>query len=212
MPVEPAVKNAMSFFDGQNLYQHAKAAFGCHHPNYDPLKLHQAVCARLGWRPTRAHFYTGVPDPARDPMWSGYRSNRVLALKRAGVRVETRPLRYWAQAVLSADGSETIQERPQEKGIDVRIALDVVGLAREKQYDVAILFSQDHDLAEVAAEVRAIAREQDRWIKLVCAFPDSPTASFRRGLPGTDWFRMDAAFYSACLDPRDYRPRLKTEG
>jgi uncharacterized LabA/DUF88 family protein len=206
MPVEPEIKNAMSFIDGQNLFRHAKAAFGYHHPNFDPLKLHKRVCEIHGWRPTLVHFYTGVPDVARNAMWAGYWSRRVLAMKRGGVQVQTRPLRYRDEVVPLPDGSTTSLETPQEKGIDVRIALDVVKLARKKQFDVAILFSQDHDLAEVAQEVREIAREQARWIKLVCAFPDGPNASFRRGVPGSDWFRMDAAFYAGCIDPRDYRP------
>lgn len=38
----------MAFFDGQNLYQHAKDAFGHHHPNFDPVKLHKAVCDARG--------------------------------------------------------------------------------------------------------------------------------------------------------------------
>ena len=33
---EPAIKRAVSFFDGQNLFRRAKAAFGHYHPNYDP--------------------------------------------------------------------------------------------------------------------------------------------------------------------------------
>jgi hypothetical protein len=48
--IEPSVKNVMAFIDGQNLYQHAMEAFGHHHPNYDPIKLHKAVCAIRGWR------------------------------------------------------------------------------------------------------------------------------------------------------------------
>jgi hypothetical protein len=41
---EPAEKRAVAFFDGQNLYQHAKEAFGHHYRNYDPVKLFNAVC------------------------------------------------------------------------------------------------------------------------------------------------------------------------
>ena len=46
-----------------------------------------------------------------------------------------------------------------EKGIDVRIALDVIGKAVRDEYDVAIIFSQDQDLSEVADEIRTIARQ-----------------------------------------------------
>src|SRR5665213_3991145 len=69
---EPRKPHAMGFFDGQNLYQHAKDAFGHHHPNFDPLKLHAAVCAARGWQPNAIKFYTGIPSVQESEMWSGY--------------------------------------------------------------------------------------------------------------------------------------------
>jgi len=68
MPQEPVEKCPVSFFDGQNLYRHAKDAFGHHHPNYDPVKLVAAVCAEMGWTSVGVHFYTGVPDVEQSPM------------------------------------------------------------------------------------------------------------------------------------------------
>jgi uncharacterized LabA/DUF88 family protein len=38
----------------------------------------------------------------------------------------------------------------EEKGIDVRIALDVIAEAHRRAYDVALILSQDQDLSEVA--------------------------------------------------------------
>ncbi len=192
---EPSIKNAMAFFDGQNLYQHAKEAFGHYHPNYDPVKLHHAVCAANGWRPTLTRFYTGVPSRTESPMWASYWSNRVLALKRAGVHVTTRPIRYRKQSITDPQGVEEIIVTPQEKGIDVRLALDVVSLARKRQFDVAIIFSEDQDLQEVVQEVAEISKEQSRWILLACAFPAGPNASSKRGIDKADWFEMDQAFY-----------------
>lgn len=204
---EPPVKYAMAFIDGQNLYRHAKDAFGHHHPNYDPLALHAKVCEINGWKPTLVRFYTGVPDVAHNEMWSKYWSNRILALKRAGVCVTTRPLRYYRQEVTAADGSTIEVITPQEKGIDVRLALDIVRCARSKQFDVGVIYSQDQDLSEVADEVRQIAREQNRWMKLVSAFPSGPNATSSRGINKTDWFLISREIYDACLDPRDYRPK-----
>jgi hypothetical protein len=68
-------------------------------------------------------FYTGIPDRSHEPMWSGYWSNRVLALKRAGVDVTTRPLRYRDEYIPLPDGSEQLVSTPQGKGIDIRLAL-----------------------------------------------------------------------------------------
>ena len=141
-------------------------------------------------------------------MWASYWSNRVLALKRTGVHVTTRPIRYRKEAIIGADGKEEIITTPQEKGIDVRLALDLVSLARKKQFDVAIIFSQDQDLQEVVQEIAEISKEQARWIIIACAFPTGPNASSSRGIDKTDWFEMDQAFYDQCLDPRDYRPAV----
>lgn len=198
---------AMAFVDGQNLFNHAKSAFGHSHPNYDPVKLHAAVCAERGWRPNLVRFYTGIPDARRQPKWHGYWSKRVLEMKRLGIAVTTRSLRYRHREAYNERGELEELVIAQEKGIDIRIALDVVRLARTRQYDVAVIYSQDQDLNEIVAEVRDIAEEQGRRIHLACAFPDSPTATFRRGINNTDWIRLEEDLYNSCLDPRDYRPR-----
>jgi uncharacterized LabA/DUF88 family protein len=198
---EPAVKRAVSFFDGQNLYQRAKKAFGYHHPNYDPIKLADATCA------ANVRFYTGTPSLAEDPLWHGYWSTRLLSMSRAGILVYSRPLVYQEVEIPTEDGSTAIELVAHEKGIDVRLALDVVRLTINNQIDVAMLFSQDQDLSELAREIRQISISTKRWIKIVSVYPDSLTASPRRGINGTDWFPIDKAFYDACLDPHDYRPK-----
>jgi uncharacterized LabA/DUF88 family protein len=160
-----AVKYAMAFVDGQNLYQRAKDAFGHHHPNYDPAKLHAAVCKECGWKPNLVRFYTGIPRAEHAPMWAAYWAKRLLYMKNGGILVTTRPLRYREETVLDESGNPTTVVTPQEKGIDVRMALDIVSTARTKQWDVAVIFSQDQDLAEVVEEVRGIAKEQGRSLE-----------------------------------------------
>ena len=54
-------------------------------------------------------------------------------------------------------------------------------------------------------EVRVIAKEQGRWIKIASAFPVSPTARNIRGINNTDWIKIDRKTYDACIDPNDYR-------
>ena len=204
--IEPPVKRAVSFFDGQNLFYHAKAAFGYSHPNYDPKKLSDAVCNAHGWVSHGVRFYTGIPDANRDPERYEYWQRRFLGMRRVGITVTSRQLRYQIENVSLPNGSdqENVVAR-QEKGIDIRISLDIAKMARLGHLDVAVIFSQDQDLAEVAEEIREIARSEDRWLKIVSAFPVSPTASASRGINKTDWFRMNRAFYDACLDPMDYR-------
>ena len=203
---EPAVKRAVSFFDGQNLFRRAMAAFGHYHPNYDPKKLTDAVCQARGWENHGVRFYTGVPSRRRDPTWYGYWERRSLSMRHTGITVVTRPLRYQVENILLPDGTMREIVTSQEKGIDLRIGLDVVRMAHLGQVDVALIFSQDQDLAEVADEIREISHSENRWLKVASAFPVSPLVPRARGINKTDWFPMAQTFYNACLDTWDYRP------
>lgn len=123
-----------------------------------------------------------------------------------GIHVTKRILKYHSEEVTFADGSTKERFIAKEKGIDVRLALDMVRLARQNQYDVAVLFSQDQDLAEATRDIKDIAQEQERWIRLVCAFPYGPDAFPKGGVRGChESFKMDKTFYNKCLDTRDYR-------
>ncbi len=203
MSGEPPVKRAVAFVDGQNLF-HAtreREAFGYTYPNYDVTVLaEQEVCARQGWKLTQVRFFTGIPDVGDNPRWHSFWTNKLAAMGRRGVVVYSRPLRYRIRRVNLPDGTQHSFLTGEEKGIDVRIAL-----AHRREYDVALVFSQDQDLSEVAEEIRAIAREQRRWIKIASAFPHSPAARNHRGINKTDWISIDRALYDQCLDMRDYR-------
>lgn len=206
--VQPPPLYAMAFIDGQNLYRHAKEAFGYHFPNYDPAALHQAICAARGWKPTLVRFYTGVPDQLHDKPGALRWSNHILAMKRKGIHVTTRTLRYREKEAYDENGDLQKIVTAQEKGIDLRIALDVVSCSLTKQFDVGIIFSQDQDLNEIVSEIEKISKQQNRNIKLVSAFPVSDTATSKRGIYKTDWFRMNKDFYDVCLDSSDYRPKV----
>jgi len=169
MPVEPAVKRAIAFVDGQNLFHNSRNVFGYTYPNYDVQKL-----AMMG---------------------------------RRGVVVFSRPLVYRNKTVqVPGFGTHTFLT-DEEKGIDVRLALDALDAAHRRQFDVALIFSQNQDLSELGSLMRQVAGFQSRWIKIASAFPDSPSAPNRRGINGTDWCPIDKSTYDGCIDPRDYRPR-----
>lgn len=128
-----------------------------------------------------------------------------------GIFTFSRSLRYQIQTVPLPGGGTTTVRVGHEKGVDVRIALDVVRLALENEYDVALIFSQDQDLSEAAADVRTISAQQKRWMKVACAFPANPANPTlnRRGINGTEWLPIDQATYNPCIDPTDYRPKRR---
>jgi uncharacterized LabA/DUF88 family protein len=209
MPPEPSLKRAIAFIDGQNLYHAVRESFGYSYPNYDLKALSQRICEQKGWELIEIRFYTGVPDQSDDPFWNYFWTHKLAMLGRQGIRVYSRPLRYRNRIVKLPDGTELTFLAGEEKGIDVRMALDIIRLAHRNQHDVALIVSQDQDLSEVAEELRTIATEQDRWIKAACAFPMSPTTRNRRGINKTDWIPIDRSNYDACIDRRDYREKSR---
>lgn len=205
LPEEPPVKRTIVFIDGQNLYHAAREAFGYSYPSFDALKLAEAVCQAQGWKLQQVRFYTGIPDVQDDAFWNHFWTGKLAQMGRQGVWTYARPLRYQNRTVTLPDGRQHSYLAGHEKGTDVRIALDVVSLALDNALDVALLFSQDQDLAELGDEIRRIARRDRRWIRLASAYPASPTYSNRRGINKTDWIRIGREVYESCLDSRDYR-------
>ena len=209
MASPPTNPRAVVFIDGQNLFYAAKDAFGHTFPNYDVLALSQRICADQGWTLAQTRFYTGVPDAADDTFWNHFWTHKLAQMGRTGVHVFWRPLRYRNQTVRLPGGVTHTVLVAQEKGIDVRLALDVVRLGADKHYDVGLILSQDQDLTEAVEDVKQLAAEQRRWIRLACAYPFSPAMRNRRGIDKTDWIRIDRTMYDACIDTRDYRPKRK---
>lgn len=210
---------AIAFFDGQNLFHAAKNCFGSRFPDYDPKTLAEWVCQQNGWDLVQVRHYTGRPPAAEEPFWHHFWTAKMAAMGTRGIYTFARDLKYRNQAakwpdgtpILLPDGTPYVTRVAQEKGIDIRLALDVVSLAVDQSYDVAILFTQDQDLSEASDEVKAIAKSQGRWVTVACAYPHTTTPanpSYRngRGVDRTNWIRLDQATYKACLDPNDYRP------
>ena len=131
-------------------------------------------------------FYTGIPDAIDNPFWHHFWTAKLAVMGTQGVVSYARPLRYRNQTIALPAGGSTTVLVGQEKGIDVRIALDIVRLARSGEFDVALVFSQDQDLSEVADEIRAIASEQGRWITPRTSSP-STTRSRRTTAPSRCW-------------------------
>lgn len=199
---EPPV--AVGFVDGQNLFQQAKRLFGHREPDFDPVCLHREVCRLAGFAPGPVRFYTGMPSEKHQPRWHNFWTSRIRIMEAQGVVVTTRPLRYRERFAYDANGDIEALTRPEEKGIDIRIALDMVRLARREGMEAAIIYSQDQDLNEVVPEIDSIGEIQGREILLASAFPSSPRATFDRGIDRTQWIKIDKELYDRCREDREY--------
>lgn len=85
---------------------------------------------------TQVRIYTGVPTPHKDPIGNASTQRRIaswVAERPEIVQVFPRPLRY-------------PPPRGREKGVDVELAIDLVRLAMDDEFDVAVLASTDSDL------------------------------------------------------------------
>jgi len=147
------------------------------------------LCATMRWAVQEIRFYTGLPDGVRAPRLLGAWNAKLARMGQQGIVTYTRPLRYAGTPPIA-----------REKGIDVRIALDVVRLARLNCYDVGLILSQDQDLIEAVNDVKDIAKQQRRWIKMASAFPQSAQKRLNKGIYGTDWLPIDARMYATCTE------------
>jgi len=187
---EPSEKRCYAFFDGQNLYHSARKVFGCAWPNYDPVLLANRISADKGWNLIKVLFYTGIPDQHENPFWNQFWVKKLAAMGTRGVQTYSRTVK-----------------NNREKGVDLRLGIDVVRMAITNQYDVALIFSQDQDFTEAVETVKETARLQNRWIWVASAFLYDQAYGKTAGIMGTEMIRIDKTMYDACIDPTDYRTR-----
>jgi len=141
------------FVDYQNAYRAARNAFHDHltDPHWagqiHPTAL-GALITTLSGEPDRefrqVRMYRGLPSSAKDPKGYGAARRQFPPEALPHVAVTARPLRYpWDYPA----------SKPEEKGIDVQIALDFVMMAVRGEYGVGVLTSGDTDLLPALEEV-----------------------------------------------------------
>lgn len=162
----------MVFLDGQNLYKSCSEHFG--NPHCHPLLLARVLAGNR--RLVGVRYYSGLHSPRVNKELNARLQRRHALMRRTGVTVVERELRYrWEWGFRQHDlpdafghqgEKRTIEvtpyQRAREKGIDVALALDVIDLAQNDHMDVAIIFSSDTDLCEVARVVHDVTRKTKR--------------------------------------------------
>jgi uncharacterized LabA/DUF88 family protein len=139
------------FLDWQNVYHHAREAFGLKDQptrfgSISPFRIAQTLAARGGrgaWGElVRVEVHRGFPSPRRQPD-----ANRAVTRQNTAWKAESplvhpifQNLRY-----RTVDGKVVAEE----KGVDVRLAINAVEYAVTRECDLAIVFSHDTDLLPV---------------------------------------------------------------
>ena len=197
----------MVFVDYQNAYRWARASFHNHRTDphwlgqFNPEGLGRLIAQASGAGRQRVleqvRVYRGMPDAGRDSR--GYAATRRQTAeweKSMLVKVTTQPLRY----------PRDYPDSPaQEKGVDVRLAIDFVMMAVRDEYDVGVLMSNDTDFRPVLEEVEGLGA---KTVEVAAWRP--PTAQPRRlwigrNRPWCNW--IDHAAYRSIQDNRDYTLR-----
>lgn len=143
------MKKVMVFIDGSNMYHNLHACAGRHDIDYG--KFAKKLCGPER-ELIRTYYYNVQLNQAVDPV-AYVSQQRFLSWMHKTPDLEVRLGRQQKKT----DGTW------EEKGVDVKIAVDMLAKAYKGHYDVAILISGDSDLTEVVHEVK----EQAKHVELV---------------------------------------------
>jgi len=222
MGIEPKNKRVAVFFDCQNIFHAANGMFGYTYPDQDPFLLANSICSQKeGWKLEQLFFYTGMADHGGTPNWMAFWEEKLGRIGRNPLgKIVTRKARLRKKVAFNAEWKMLISETGlpvkvhviEERGIDEKIVVDVLGTMRKQNvlfpsgekgmFDVAIIFSDDRIFTEVAGEIREISREQNRWIRTVIAIVPRPNIYFiDKKFKGTfELFNLNADILGKCCD------------
>jgi uncharacterized LabA/DUF88 family protein len=197
------------FLDWQNVYKGAREAFcALQAPHWqgqvDPVALakHLAADSPFSRELKQVRIYRGQPDSILDPKGFGASSRQAATWQRSPlVDLTMRTLRYpWGWPDRSRMG-----ERPQEKGIDVALAIDYVVMAVRKEFDVGILMSTDTDMKPALEAVAQLTSTQGTRAE-VAAWSSAGRHNRRLAIRSRSlychWVGKD--IYGQVADPTDY--------
>ncbi|MDQ7903158.1 NYN domain-containing protein [Phytohabitans sp. ZYX-F-186] len=197
----------MLFVDYQNVYRGAR---DCFHPEtgvpnvagqITPVLIGEHIVERDAFARelSGVRIYRGLPDATRDSRGNAACTRQIEDWSAdPRVAVITRPLRYprgWPDRAQPG-------EKPQEKGVDVALAVDFVRLALEDQYDVGVLMSTDTDLKPA---LETVAKFTDKRVE-VAAWSGHRRHSKRLSIDDVRlWCHwLDQKNYDEVCDTTDY--------
>ncbi|MCC6791842.1 MAG: NYN domain-containing protein [Thermomicrobiales bacterium] len=203
------------FIDYQNVYRDANRAFGgglySSDGQIDPIRYaqHLAGLRPQGSRRERRaleaiRIYRGRPHSEKQAKTAAAHMRQVAtwekegeAWKPGGLTVVTRDLRYPRDYPRGGG-------RPEEKGIDVALAIDAVTMAINRELDVAMLASTDTDQRPVLEAFAALPIDPAPTLETVAWM--SRTFSKKLQAPDVETFvhRLSKTAYEKVHDDRDY--------
>lgn len=155
---QAVVKNGPStvvFVDLQNTYHFLKEAARVQANSFRLVDFIHSWLHTHGMKADEVRIYTGVHRKEREPERHARMLEQLEKVEASGARVFTLPLHYQLDRT-------TGLVRAIEKGIDVRIASELIQSVAEEGVEHAILFTQDNDLSQAVAVATAIAEARGK--------------------------------------------------
>lgn len=195
------------FLDYQNVYRTARErvcepkdpakGLRSSEGNIDPLKIGELLAARAEDRElAEVRVYLGMPDGKRDRVGNAATRRQIASQVANGqdkVAHISRALRY----------SSNPKVKPQQKGVDVALAVDFVLMGFLNQYDVGIIMSNDADLRPALEAVVSFPKAP--WVEV--AAWGTPKGHFQRlSIKTAEVFChwLDAGDFEAVADRTNY--------
>ena len=148
-------QRACIFIDGSNFYNRLKE-FTSNLNNISLLKFnYSGFCNWLcdSYNTTGLYYYIGAVKETQDKRSKGY----YLYKSQTKLFRELKDTHNFniviGELIMYPNGTY------HEKGVDVRLAIDLIRRARNDEYDVAYLLSSDSDLAPAVLEVLAMGKQ-----------------------------------------------------
>lgn len=162
------------------------------------MELADLICSRSSSSFPRivgeVRIYTGRPDSSKEPNTYAAHMKQCNAWSKAGATLITRMLRYSANWP---------NEKAQQKGVDVAIAIDFATCALDREYDVGIIASADSDLRPA---LEFVHKRLAATCHIEVAAWTSPQTKSRLSIPGTNiWCNwLSRNDYDSIADLTDY--------
>ena len=150
------------------MYREARRAFGWedrpgHFGNLKPIAFGRMLTQAADRELIQVRVYTGVPSSKRDKVGNQIMQRRLAAWVAAHpkcVQVFPRPLKYPPDS-----------NQGREKGVDVELAIDLVRLAMDDEFDAVVVASADTDLLPPIEFV--LSRFPEKIVETAAYLPES---------------------------------------
>lgn len=200
-------KRVVLFVDYENMHRCAVHAFNLTNGHFWPWQPGELLVNRRNTRVpnvpcllSQVRVYRGLPDSRRQPKANAANQAQTAAWEKsaitpAGIAIFRRPLKYpmdWPKG----------NGNPQEKGVDVALAVDLVQMTYQDAFDVGIVCSHDTDLSPA---LDAVARASTSRVHLEVASWSPMKRISYSGQPGKPWcHHLNKQDFDAVRDPSSY--------